>query len=451
MKSVKQLIIALSNEFKSYPIVIAYSGGVDSQVLLHTFAELKANILKDREITVCHCHHGLSEDANEWAEFASEQCEKHDLPLKLEYLQLDLFKGSGIEAEAREQRYHALQQVYAKPSLIFTGHHQDDQTETFLLALKRGAGAKGLSGMKLKSTLEPHIICRPMLNTSRKEIETFASEKSMQWVEDESNLNSAFDRNFLRNEIIPQLTQRWPAFNSTVSRSTHLLAEGQAIIEEVATADYKSALTDNGSLAMPSLWSLSHARFNNVIRYALQRMGGEMPSLAQLQQLYDQLSAENDRQPSCKLGSFVGRRYREQLYLTANFSPLDEFEGTIDLPEEGTSSELVLPDGLGSLVLSSASSKSAEESNVLAFSLDEGIESLGIRFSHDNPTVLPDYRRHSRPLKKVLQELDIPPWQRVRLPMLFNNSELVLVANQFVCQPYLPATHRNKYVLYWRE
>ena len=184
-----------------------------------------------------------------------------------------------------------MQSIYNEPALIITGHHSDDQAETFLLALKRGSGLKGLSAMAIESKRENDLLLRPLLKISRAEIIDYANQFSLTWVEDESNTDTHFDRNFIRNEIVPLLSNRWPSIVNTINRSSEHCREGQLLLNELAAEDLTHCQCSNNRLLIEPLSQLSQARFNNVIRYFLQQKSCLMPSTQQLAQLYHQLSA----------------------------------------------------------------------------------------------------------------------------------------------------------------
>jgi tRNA(Ile)-lysidine synthase len=188
MSKVTPLIHAeIANIIKQYAhcdIVIAYSGGVDSQVLLHSIAQLKSNQQISNEILVCHVNHGLSDNALHWQNFAKQECHKLSLKLVVQKVNINVQPQQSLEAIARDLRYNALKALSERPAIILTGHHSDDQSETFLLALKRGGGLKGLSSMLQVSPLGKHFLVRPLLNISREQIQQYALANQLTWVED---------------------------------------------------------------------------------------------------------------------------------------------------------------------------------------------------------------------------------------------------------------------------
>jgi len=444
MNEIESALLSAISKHPKMPLIIAYSGGVDSQVLLHAFASLIQNKSTSSEllnsVTVCHVNHGLSVNASTWQEFAQQQCQRVNLPLKVCQVNVQVKVQHSLEALARDARYQALHSVYDEASLILTGHHRDDQAETFLLALKRGSGLKGLSAMAEETKQTKDWLVRPLLNISRAQIIAYAKAHDLTWVEDESNSDVRFDRNFIRNDILPLLTKRWPSITNTINRSSEHCREGQVLLNELAAADLELCQDEVNSFKVEALINLSQARFNNLIRYFLALKHYLMPSTEQLQQLHQQLGAAKEKNPAVKVGENYFRRYKGALYLTADFNDVSAWQVNIDLHEHCTNIEL--PDNLGQLQLIVGKNEVSEnrapiinkQHSIIAPSKDQVIT---VRFEHNNPKCLPDYRQHSRSLKKVLQELDIPPWQRKRIPFLYFDDILVAVMGHFVCQPYL--------------
>ena len=435
MTNIESALWCAINQHPNKPLVIAYSGGVDSQVLLYALFSLIQKQQISSPVTVCHVNHGLSENAVSWQNFAKRECSKLNLNLKICHVIIDLKSQQSIEALARDARYQALQKTYTTPSLIITGHHSEDQAETFLLALKRGSGLKGLSAMALETVKSKDIILRPFLNISRKEIINYATRLELSWIEDESNSDTRFDRNFFRNDIIPLLTQRWPSISKTINRASEHCRESQLLLDELALTDLEDCDHDIRSLFVKPLLSLSKSRFNNLIRFFLTRNQCLMPSTEQLIQLYQQLNSDNQKNPMVKVGDHYLRRYNGVIYLTSELKNVCDWQKSITLTKQDNT--VLLPDNLGKLMISS-SSVFDEKIEINKIAMPKSHQKISVRFSHNNPTCLPDYRHHSRSLKKILQELNIPTWQRKRIPFLYYDEVLVSAIGYFVCQPFVP-------------
>jgi len=440
MHIIESALVSAISKYPKTSLVIAYSGGVDSQVLLHAIAKLRHAKKLPNAITVCHVNHGLSINATTWQSFAEQACQKLNLPFVACPVNVQPQVQQSLEALAREARYQALQSIYDEQSLITTGHHRDDQAETFLLALKRGSGLKGLSAMAAETRQGKDIFIRPLLNMSRADIVNYAKEQKLDWIEDESNSDTRFDRNFIRQKIMPLLSERWPSIAQTINRSSRHCLEGQLLLNEMAGQDLATCQLSEQCLSVSELSKLSTARFNNLLRYFLAQYHYLMPSTGQLAQVYQQLLAKEDKKPAIKVANNYLRRYKKGLYLTADFVDLSNWQTTIDCFDKLTLAMvnvIELPDGLGRLTFYNNQPFGASNSGQ-RIALPTKEQKVTVRFCHNNPICLPDYRNHSRSLKKILQELNIPPWERKRIPFLYYDDHLVSAIDHFVCQAFVP-------------
>ncbi|AAZ28202.1 tRNA lysidine(34) synthetase TilS [Colwellia psychrerythraea] len=422
-------------------LIVAYSGGIDSQVLLHALVQLKQNKIINNEITVCHVNHGLSGNAERWQKLAEQECIKLSVNLIVKRVNVRSKAQQSLEALARDARYNALKSLREKKSVVLTGHHSDDQSETFLLALKRGAGLKGLSAMSVQTQLDQHLLVRPLLNVARQEIENYAENHQLSWVEDESNLDTCFDRNFIRQKIIPLLRERWPSINNTINRSASHCLAGQELLDELAEQDLTVCKTGDSGLHVSALTTLSPARFNNLIRFFMAQQGCLMPSTEQVNQVRLQLQADEDKSPQIKVAEQVFRRFKNTLFLTPEYSDISNWQGQVDLFQDTLmfgNNVLVLPDNLGELSFNTnVVINTDSRTNLPRISLPMLGQQVSVRFCHENPKCLPHFRQHSRTVKKVLQELNIAPWQRKRIAFLYYDNELVAAIGHFICQPFI--------------
>ena len=440
MHLVELSLYSAISKYPKTPLVIAYSGGVDSQVLLHALVKLKHAKSIPNPITVCHVNHGLSENAEKWQNFAKETCQKLKIPFVAHQVDIQPQAQQSLEALARDARYRVLQSLYKEQTLIVTGHHRDDQAETFLLALKRGSGLKGLSAMSVETTQGKDIFIRPLLSVSRTDIVSYAKEHKLEWIEDESNIDIQFDRNFIRQKIMPLLSERWPSITQTINRSSSHCLEGQLLLDELAKDDLANCLLHEKCLSVSELTKLSVARFNNAVRYFLAQQHYLMPSTEQLSQVRYQLLANENRNPAIKVAKNYLRRYKDALYLTPDYEDVSQWQQRIDCinqPSLNTSALIELPDGLGNIAFTNNQhlELTNSEQRIILPTIKQKVT---LSFCHNNPTCLPDYRNHSRSLKKILQELNISPWQRKRIPFLFYDDLLVAVIGYFVCKPFIP-------------
>lgn len=454
MNKIESTLLNAISKYPNMPLVIAYSGGVDSQVLLHAFTQLQHANKLSVPLTVCHVNHGLSDNAQAWQNFAEQECQHRNIPIKICQVNVKAKAQQSLEALARDARYSALHSIFDKPSIILTGHHSDDQAETFLLALKRGSGLKGLSAMAFETSKDKDLLVRPFLTITRAEILEYAQQHNLSWIEDESNLDTRFDRNFIRNDIMPLLSQRWPSIVQTINRSSEHCTEGQQLLDELATEDLKRCQFKPKCLSVEPLTKLSTARMNNLIRYFLSQHQYLMASTEQLKQFRQQITANSDKNPAVKLGEHYIRRYKEHVYLTDDFEDVSKWQRDID--NINAQVDICLPDNLGKLSLIADDTLTldtfANENSTKVFvKPPKKSQRLTIRFRHNNPSCLPDYRNHTRPLKKVLQELNIPPWQRKRIPFLYYDDELVAAIGYFVCQMFVAKVDEPSLNITWLD
>jgi tRNA(Ile)-lysidine synthase len=406
-------------------LLLGYSGGLDSTVLLHLLKQLSAQI--HFQLKAMHVHHGLSPNANFWAEHCKSISEQYDVPFLLSHVNVETQSGLGIEASARNARYEALN--YEQADLICLGHHQDDQAETFLLQLARGSGVKGLSSMAAIDVQRK--LLRPLLAFDRATLESYALHHQLQWIEDESNLDTTFDRNFMRLEVLPMLASQYPAIKKTLSRSANHAAEAAFLLEELAQIDAVSAIipsTDIGAamLDLAFLATLSEARAKNLIRWWLTTQHASssqvlMPSAEVLEQIFNQLlNTQSDAKVKIKVGlDLFVQKYLAFAYLVTERPEIPPYN--------------ILWQGESEVVVSEHVRLTFNKQQGAGLSLKK-LEHVKLRVKNreGGERLKPDLGRPSRTIKRILQENDIPPWQRERLPLVFMDERLVAVPNLVV-------------------
>jgi tRNA(Ile)-lysidine synthase len=394
-------------------ISAAVSGGRDSIVLLHLLhAVARRHPLR---LSAVHVDHGISRNASRWAQFCAARCAA--LGVEMHSVRVDVARdaGSGQEAAARAARYA----VFARQEVdvVALAHHLDDQAETLLLQLLRGAGAAGLAAMPQLRRLEhsPVLLVRPLLEIPREQIDAYARSRSLEWVEDESNQSLDFDRNYLRHEVLPRIAARFPAYRQTWLRASRNLAELDEIAQDVARADAVQAQTGDG-LRVAALRALPPGRRLNLLRWFLQTQGVPSPPRERLEESVAQLlGAGADRSPSVRMGAAALRRHRGRIELVAACAPCTGW--TVRWRGE---EELVLPPGYGRLRLRP--------------SLGEGLDARRLRAGavvvaprRGGERIKLSAARPQRSLKNLLREAELPPWERERLPLLFCGSALAWV------------------------
>lgn len=399
-------------------LLVAFSGGLDSSVLLHLLAQLSRQ-RPELQLRAVHVHHGLSAFADDWAEHCKRQCALWQLPLTEQRVVVDAREG-GIEAAARAARYAAFNAMLKAGETLVTAQHLDDQSETFLLALKRGSGPAGLSAMAARGQYGEHQLLRPLLGCSRLLLETYARQHQLSWIDDDSNQNPRFDRNFLRLQVLPLLNQRWPHFAPSVARSASLCAEQEQLLDELLAEPLQALLAEDNSLAIDGLQGCSPARRFALLRRWIALHNVSMPSREQLQRLWDEVALSRaDAEPQLQPGPYQIRRFRGRLYLLPLMVDLRGVR--LGWPANG---HLILPDGLGRLI-------SGEGELQLRAPLP--LQQVSVRFGAQGRLRILG-RTHSRPVKKLWQELGVPPWQRERIPIIYYDEQLIAALGAFVSE-----------------
>ena len=394
-------------------LVLAFSGGLDSTVLLYLLAQCRKTC--SFQLSAQHVHHGLSPNADDWADFCQQVCLKLNIPFALYKVNINKSSGLGTEATAREARYKALLSVDA--DFICLAHHQDDQAETLLLQLARGAGVKGLTGMAAVNGK----LLRPLLEVPRSHLEAYAKQHQLIWIEDESNADTRFNRNFIRHKVLPILEESYPSIRQTLSRSAKNMADANDLFDELALIDALQAGFDdktNTTIGLSTLKNLCEPRVNNCLRWWLAQNSLQMPSQQQLQQITQQLMhAKQDAAIELKVSETCTlRRYQNRAYLVQELPPnapinwLWQGEDVIDLPNK---TQLIFSKKMGEGI----SLRKIENA------------ALRIKFREGNERFKPQLGRPHRSLKVMLQNGDMPPWQRAQLPLIFMDDTLVVIPN----------------------
>lgn len=400
----------------SQSILVAFSGGLDSTVLLHQLVLWRA-LHPDVALRAIHIHHGLSPHADSWVQHCESVCAQWQVPLVVERVHLE-DDGLGIEAQARRARYQAFAQTLLPGEVLMTAQHLDDQCETFLLALKRGSGPAGLSAMGENSPFAGTRLIRPLLAQTREALEAWARQHELCWIEDESNQDDTYDRNFLRLRVNPLLQQRWPHFAQAVARSAALCAEQESLLDELLASDLADCITAHGTLLVAPLMMMSGVRRAALLRRWLAGVNAPMPSRNGLERIWQEVAlAREDASPCFRLGECEVRRYQSQLWWVKSVDGQSE---TV-IPWLEWKTPLALPAGLGSVQLISAGE----------LRMPQADEAVSIRFKA--PGVLHIVGRNGgRKLKKIWQEQGIPPWRRDTTPLLFYGETLIAAAGVFV-------------------
>ncbi len=424
--------------------LLAFSGGLDSSVLLDAMHRAsRAAELPDFSLTVVHVNHGLHRDADSWQRHCEQVCSSLNLHCISERLDSAPLAGDSIEAWAREARYRVLARHCDKKTVLLTAHHQDDQAETLLLNLLRGSGPHGLAGMpvlRMLNRAEGLIpLCRPLLGFSRESLQNYAQQQGLNWLDDPSNQEPAYDRNYLRLKVLPMLQQRWPACHRSLRHAAEIQADVVSLLDEFAARDLQGIVNASGLVcSIPDLLALSPVRQENLLRYWFRSQGLYPPGRRQMVSLRQQmLQAERDTQPQLKIGAVLLRRYRDQLHLELQ-------------PEKNISQDCVWQ----------LSEPLALEGGILraTATLGQGIAAdrigatqVQVRFRQGGERCHPVGRQGSHPLKKIFQELDIPVWRRDQVPLIYVDDEIVAVADFFICEGYQAGAGESGWQIEWEQ
>ncbi|MBI1394956.1 MAG: tRNA lysidine(34) synthetase TilS [Betaproteobacteria bacterium] len=408
-------------------VAVGLSGGVDSVVLLHLLAELAPAVAID--LSAIHVHHGLSPRADDWTEHCVRLCASLGVPLTVEHVRVARSDRRGVEAAARAARYRCYDAL--RVDAVALAHHLDDQAETVLLQLLRGAGVSGLAAMPLERSLASGIrLVRPLIGIRRTAIEAHARVAGLQWVRDESNDDVRYLRNFVRRDLLPLLATRFPGYRETLGRAARNAADARHLADRLADMDLESCAVDDG-LSIPSIHRLDLVRQVNVMRAWLARHGVTSPSrealLAGLQQLRD---ASPDGQPVLEAGCHRVVRHRDRIVIRERSAASLPWqfawhgEGIVSLPDgREVHFDAVIGEGLGAAALAG------------------GAVTLSTRQGGERMAVAPD--RPRRTLKNLFQEAGMPPWERSRMVLVFVGDRLVHVVGlatdpAFACAPGEP-------------
>lgn len=399
----------LKSHARQREVWLAYSGGIDSHVLLHLLIEARKHGLIEC-LSAIHIDHGLNEDSAKWAGACQQHCDTWHVPMILCTIQKLESKGSGLEAAARQARYDCFIKHLPEDAILCLAHHQKDQAETVIMNLMRGSGVYGLSGMPtLREYARQIQLLRPMLDCSKEQVEDYAALYDLNWIDDPSNDNTNFSRNFVRHKVLPVLDDLWPKSVQAIAATAQQMGKAVDLMDDLARQDQLLCQPQPDRVSLTALAGLTPARQENLLRYALKSQDILPPPANQLSELLRQShTAHAQANPSLTWSRGCIRRYRDQLYLMKGWS---------DLPEDWSAKwdgrkPLDLPANLGTLSLK-----------------DPKKLGLTVRFRQGGETIeIDDYHRM---LKTLFQEWGIPAWERARVPLIYQGEILVEVVGYY--------------------
>lgn len=387
-------------------VYVALSGGLDSVFLLYVAASWYRHV-PGVDVRATHVNHNLNAGAGEMERVCEYHCVKLNVALIRHSVEVPSSHASP-EDNARQARYQAFTDLLKTGEHLLMAHHRNDQAETVLFRLLRGSGVRGLAGIPRQRALGPGELMRPLLDISRDEIKAWSQAWGLDWAEDPSNTDCAFDRNFLRHRILPLIATRWPGFRSALASTASHAAESEWLNERLAVLQLRDIQDENGRLNTEALGALSVCEQKNILRFWIRQQQARPPGAAKLAQgIKDLITARHDRVPAVVGENYSIRRFRNHLCFvpaqpevpdqTVNWQPSESMEwggGLVRL--EGQAGTDVM----------------------LRVARRQG----GERFR-------PYAGGHSRSLKKWLQERAVPPWERDRLPLVWHHDELVAIGN----------------------
>jgi tRNA(Ile)-lysidine synthase len=403
-------------------LLLAYSGGRDSSVLLHLLQNWAGPA--DCPLTAIHVNHHLHDEASRW----QAHCERVATGLGVPCVTLDVdvatANGLGLEANARDARYSALQQELGSGEWLLTAHHADDQAETVLLNLMRGSGVAGVRGVAAHLEFGRGRLLRPLLDASAADIADYARTHAIAWVDDHSNADQQHDRNYLRAAVLPPLRERWPAMAAALGKSASHATEAGELLDDLAALDLRGC-GDAARLQQEGLQALSPPRRRNLIRFACRQLGLPTPPLQQLRAIQDELlPAKADAMPVVRWAGAEARRFRGQLYLFATC----EQGAVAGNSELSCRRPLELGPAHGTLSL-----QASEQGGIPQALAETGLK---LRYRAGGERLQPSGQAHHRRLKSLLQEAGVVPWMRDRIPLLYAADNLVAVGDLWIADEF---------------
>jgi tRNA(Ile)-lysidine synthase len=404
-------------------VLVAYSGGVDSTVLAHALLRARRTL---GALRLVHVDHGLQSASAQWSRHCARQARDWRLPFTRLRVKVHLTRGASPEAAARDARYAALQSALQPGEVLVTAQHRDDQVETLLLQLFRGAGVAGLAAMPALAPFGTGRIARPLLDTPRAALLDYAREHRLHWIDDPSNAEHRFARNFLRHEILPAVRARWPGVDTAIARSARHMADAQFLLAQLAGADL-TRVADGVALSVAGLRALRMPRRQNALREFIQRAGVKMPSSAKMREMSGQLLAVRpDAQPEVRWNGGVMRRRagRLELEVISEVPPRIEPENLFKTWRWSLDRECIV-NAAGDRLRLVGDAQGPIDLDLLP-------SLVAIRARTGGEKLRPAARARTQSLKKLLQSAGLSIEERARLPLLFSGDRLICAGDRWI-------------------
>ena len=404
-------------------VVIAYSGGVDSTVLAHLLLRQRRRL---GALRLVHVDHGLQSASAQWSRHCARQARSWRVPFTSLRVEVELARGASPEAAARAARYAALESAITAGEVLVTAQHRDDQVETLLLQLFRGAGVAGLAAMPAIANFGDGRIARPLLEIPRASLLDYANAHRLRWIEDPTNTELRFVRNFLRHEVLPVIRARWPGADVAIARTARHMADAQSLLSQIARADL-ARVVDGAALRVAGLKSLPRTRRLNALREFIRNAGAESPSSARTLKIAENLlTARPDAQPQVHWAGGVMRRRagRLELQVVSEVSARIETENPLKTWRWKREPECIVNQAGDRLrIISDAQGP---------IDLDALPPLLAVRARVGGETLRPTARGRTRALKKLLQDAKMSVEERARLPLLFSGDRLIAAGDRWI-------------------
>ena len=404
------------------PILVGLSGGLDSTVLLHLLAQ---SPLREAGLRAIHVHHGLHPDADAWAAHCETFCESLGVPLVVVRVDVNRASGLGLEGAARESRHSAFKSELRDGEILALAHHRDDQAETFLLRALRGSGIDGLAAMRPWREYERGWLWRPLLDVPRDDLLAYAQHHALRWIDDPSNADSGFDRNFLRNRVMPLLRERWSHASDNFARSAGLAGSTVDMLESDDAHLLDVSRMPDGTLEIGMLEVMPDPRRARILRRWIGELGlPPLPASGIDAVERDMLGAREDASPCLEWAGARIRRWGDALHAGQALDPL---------PQDWTQ------DWDGHATLSLPTGDTLELTGTDAFEAP-----LRVHARQGGERIVLPKRGHSHALKHVLQDAQMPPWRRERLPLLSDADGTLLAAGDAALSARMDAWLRTR-------
>jgi len=415
---------------------VAFSGGVDSHVLLHLLATQHDAL--PGHLAAVHVNHCIQRHSGDWEVHCRSVCEELDVPCQFLHVDGKARRGESPEATARTARYRALADWLPADAVLLTAQHQDDQAETLLLQLLRGAGPRGLAAMPVEASLGSGRLVRPLLDVRRIDILEYAHQHQLRWVEDPSNTDTRYDRNLLRQRVMPELRQRWPGLSKVLARAATHQADQLELANALAAQDRENGRFPDLSLSLSGLRDLSPARQRNLVRFQVAEQGLPLPSQAVLDRILEEvLASRQDASPCVHWPGVEVRRFRDRMFIMP------------PLPVQDTASRYAW-DFRGPLVLEQAGGVlTANPVTGKGVRIQANSGEVQVRFRQGGESLQPAGRGHHHTLKNLFQEWRVPDWERERVPLVYQGEQLVAVAGLCVCEGFQTGASEQGLGLNW--